>query len=172
MESKGEINQQRDELKVEVGAGAEFTECGAYRFSLWRIWRLDLAPVMLIGLNPSTANGKTDDPTIRRIRTLCRENDFGGFYMTNLFPFITPYPEELEVAKQFLVLNDVILKQVRSLCCGVVFCWGNFKTHGRDEQMKTMFPDALCFGKNANGSPKHPLYLKSDTLLKPFFDAK
>lgn len=156
------------EIKIETGAGAKFSLCGGYRFSLWRIWRLDIPSVMLIGLNPSTANAKTDDPTIRRIRGLVKENGFGGFFMTNLFPFITPYPEELAIADKYLVENDETLRHIRSLCHSVVFCWGNFNTRDRDKEVIGMFPDALCFGKNKSGSPKHPLYLKSSTQLKPF----
>jgi hypothetical protein len=158
----------KGEEKPKYGAGANFSDCGLFRFSLWRVWRPDFPCLMLIGLNPSTANANTDDPTIRRIRMLAQNNGYGGFYMTNLFPFITPYPEQLAISDKYLVLNDAMLTEISRMCGAVVFCWGNFKTFGRDEAVKSMFPDALCFGKNANGSPKHPLYLKSNTQLKSF----
>lgn len=155
-------------MKLEIGAGALFSEDMAHRFALWRIWRLDVPPVMLIGLNPSTANDKTDDPTIRRIRGLAKGNGFGGFYMTNLYSFVTAYPDLLERSIEQLQKNDLILKQVSEMCEEVVFCWGNFKVRGRDEDILKMFPYAQCFGKNKNGSQKHPLYLPGDTKIKPF----
>lgn len=121
---------------------------------------------MLIGLNPSTANEATNDPTIRRVISLARSNGYGGIYMTNLFPMITAYPSELKFDIQALTRNDHWLDIVRfQWCRDVCFCWGNFSVHDRDKWADRLFDDALCFGKNKNGSPKHPLYLKADTKL-------
>ncbi|MGL4574986.1 MAG: DUF1643 domain-containing protein, partial [Burkholderiaceae bacterium] len=39
-------------------SGAEMSECGLYRYSLWRRWSGEPAAVF-IGLNPSTADGST-----------------------------------------------------------------------------------------------------------------
>lgn len=122
---------------------------------------------MLIGLNPSTANEDNDDPTIRRIISLAKYNGYGGIYMLNLFPFITPYPSELKIDfESRLDDNDYWLRTIK--CANVVFCWGNFNVLGRDKIIQLMFPQALCFGKNKNGSPKHPLYLPAITTLIPF----
>lgn len=146
---------------------AKFSECGKYRFWLSRVWNESKESLMLIGLNPSTANADTDDPTIRRIVSLASANGFGGIYMTNLFPFITAYPEQLKIDR--IGDNDQHMVFVSSSKCEkVCFCWGNFFVYDRDKQMKANFPDALCFGKNKNGSPKHPLYLKSNTQLVKF----
>lgn len=154
--------------EIGIGANAIFSDDKAYRFVLWRIWDVKKPPAMLIGLNPSTANEKTDDPTIRRIRGLMQAHGYGGFFMTNLYPFVTAYPQELQIGRGQLVENDVILCKVRYYCETVVFCWGNFKTYGRDREVTDIFPCAMCFGKNANGSPKHPLYLPKNTTLVPF----
>jgi hypothetical protein len=35
--------------------------------------------VMFIGLNPSIADGETDDPTIRRCKAFVRSWGYGGF---------------------------------------------------------------------------------------------
>lgn len=130
---------------------------------------------MLIGLNPSTANELKSDATIRRLRGssdkpgLIHQNGFGGFYMMNLFPFVTPYPELLQISNHKLEENDLFLKTISFKCEAVIFCWGNFKTFGRDKAVIEMFPTASCFGKNANGSPKHPLYLKGTTKISNFY---
>lgn len=145
---------------------ARFSECGKYRFWLSRVWDPGNLPLMLIGLNPSTANANIDDPTIRRIISLSSSNGYGGIWMTNLFPFVTAYPEK--IINDRIVENDMHLLEIDDKCSGVCFCWGNFDVKGRDYSMRALFHHALCFGKNKNGSPKHPLYLKSNTQLIKF----
>ncbi len=56
-------------------------------------------------------------------------------------------------------------------CQNVVFAWGNFKIvpkHGRDKELIEMFPNALTIGLNKNGSPKHPLFQKGESMLIKF----
>lgn len=152
---------------------AKFSECGKYRFWLIRTWKPqehDEHILMLIGLNPSTANAKSDDPTIRSIIRLAKENGYHGIVMTNLFPFITPYSRDLamDIDPVHMELNDRCL-QANAAHCDVCFCWGNFsRIEDRAKTIIAMFPEALCFGKNKNGSPKHPLYLKANTQLIKF----
>lgn len=49
-------------------------------------------PLIVMGVNPSTANDDTPDPTIRRVLGYMRRNGFGGFIMLNVYPQRTPYP--------------------------------------------------------------------------------
>lgn len=73
--------------------GAEFSECGQFRYCLWRIWDKTMPLVLFIGLNPSTANARVDDPTIRRVKGFARGWGFGGAYMMNLMPGVSAYPD-------------------------------------------------------------------------------
>lgn len=158
-------------MNLHIGAGATFSPDKTYRFALWRRWDINKPIAMFIGLNPSTANEKKTDPTITRLMGipgkpgLAQRNGFGGFYMMNLYPFVTPYPWELEISPHKLPENDLHLYQVSLQCDTIVFCWGNFNTFGRDAEVMQMFTGAKCFGKNKSGSPKHPLYLAGDTKL-------
>jgi hypothetical protein len=45
-------------------SGAVFSDCRKFRYALWRMWDGDKPLVMIIGLNPSTADEKVNDPTI------------------------------------------------------------------------------------------------------------
>ena len=150
--------------------GAKFSDCGKHRLMLWRIWDDTKRIAMCIGLNPSTANTDTDDATIRRLcgsNGLLANNGFGGLYMLNLFTFITPYPKEL--TEKNVVSDEYYRHVLNDNCHTVIFCWGNFKeATERSNEVIKLFPDAYCFGKNENGTPKHPLYLKSDTIIQPF----
>jgi len=145
--------------------GAVFSECGKYRYALWRIWDAEKPMVGFIGLNPSTANENTDDPTIRRVVKFASTWGFGGVYMLNLFAIVTPYPEDLVKSSDPVGDNDKQLIGFASACDEIVFAWGSFKeARERAEQVKVMFPGAKCLTINANGSPRHPLYVKGDTV--------
>src|SRR5688500_9378076 len=69
--------------------GADFSKCRNYRYCLYRFWDFSKPKVMCIGLNPSTANGETDDPTIRDLTRITQHLGYGGFYMMNLFAFVS-----------------------------------------------------------------------------------
>ena len=140
--------------------GAEFSPDKMYRYKLWRIWDEELPLVMCIGLNPSTANADTNDPTINYLIKMLKILGYGGFYMMNLFAYISSKPEDLLTCADPIGDNDYYLSQVRSMCSDVIVCWGNFKqAKDRIEQVLPRYPLAKCFGKNLNGTPMHPLAL-------------
>lgn len=138
--------------------GAEFSDCGNYRYKLWRIWDEGKPLVMCIGLNPSTANANKNDQTISYLIKMLSILDYGGFYMMNLFAWISSKPDDLLTCPDPIGENDYKLMEVKSFCRDVIVCWGNFKQ--AEERIKIVlpkFPEALCFGVTANGKPFHPL---------------
>lgn len=164
-----------------ITKGASFSDCGKYRFVLWRIWNHDLPRLMVIGLNPSTANAETDDPTIKRVMSVAANNGYGGIYMTNCFPIVSSDPSVLPGFTVDIHTDNYVDDQwkrntkeliaTRQICADVVFAWGNFKIvreSGQDKILSESFPRALAFYINKNGSPKHPLYCKSNTVFVPF----
>ena len=159
----GELMDVLDEKKF-----ATFSRCGEHRYILSRIWDDKLPTVMFIGLNPSKADGEVDDPTIKSVRRIAKQLGYGGIYMANCFPYITAYPSKLLVDDLSSQINNEFLAEYGSIAATVIFAWGNFevvKKMTRDKELIAMFPDALALHINKDGSPKHPLYCKSD--IKP-----
>lgn len=158
-----------------IGAGAVFSLDRQYRFALWRRWDLNLPMAMFIGLNPSKANEQKSDPTINRVLGFAEDAGFGGFYMTNLFAFVTPYPDRLPQGEADQIENDQYLEKVRQNCEKVIFAWGAFGhpkkrkfIRDRADAIMLRFPGAYCLGKTAGGYPRHPLFLPGETQLIPF----
>lgn len=155
-------------MKVNEIKGADFSEDKLYRYSLWRVWDEALPLVMFVGLNPSTANGETDDPTIRRCRSIAKNLGYGGFYMCNCFSYISTNPDMLKAETlDAAIRNATIMRRVADSCASVIFAWGNFPIvakSGIDKKLSEAFPKALALHINKNGSPKHPLYCKSDIV--------
>lgn len=149
-----------------TNSGANFSECRRYRYALWRIWDDANPPVMFIGLNPSTANEATNDPTIRRVIHFAKAWGHGGVYMLNCFPFVSTDPEKLRDYGN-TAENDHWLYQCARKSSRIVFAWGAFRVVrdlGRDIELKGMFPEAQALVINADGTPRHPLYVKGDTI--------
>ena len=156
--------------------GAEFSDDRKYRFALWRIWDRTKPLVMFIGLNPSTANETDNDPTIKSVCRIAKNNGFGGVYMMNCFPLVSTDPNVLKdfwgsgnpYTQNQDTINRQKLKAVSEQCEAVVFAWGSFavvKEVNRDKELTQMFPNAMALFINKNGSPKHPLYCKSETKI-------
>ncbi len=126
--------------------------------------------LQFIGLNPSTANETTNDPTIRKVIKFAKKWGYGGIYMTNLFAFASLNPKDLLTCENPVGNNDAHLLFVKKMCDGnVLFAWGNFKeAKKRSELVEGMFEQATCLGLNKDGSPKHPLYIKDNTYQSKY----
>ena len=135
-----------------------------YRYSLKRIWNNDKPKVLFIMLNPSLADNYKDDPTIRRLIKFAKLYGYGGFYVGNLFSYITPYPSELlDKDLMFSKKNIHEIKKMTGLIKDVVYGWGN--SFEEPEWLKQIISNPKCFGKNKNKTPKHPLYLSYNNKL-------
>ena len=151
---------------IKISRSAKISNDRQERFSLSRIWDLNKPKILYIMLNPSYADDEFDDPTIRRLIFFSKKFKYGGFYVANLFTQITPYPKFLNIESSIQknnlkVINDLVLKSKT-----IVYAWGNLVSEPK-ELMK-LIERPLCFGINKNGTPKHPLYLRSDTKLQNF----
>lgn len=145
---------------------ASFSECMKYRYELTRIWDHDKPLVMCIGLNPSKANGVKDDSTINILINALQWLGYGGFKMMNLYALITPHPDELFSVPDALGDNDKWITDTAAICKDIIFCWGAFKNiEYRAKKMIKAFPNALCFGHTAKGSPWHPRALHYAGIL-------
>ena len=143
---------------------AKLSDNKKHRYSLKRIWDKDKPKVLFIMLNPSLADNYKDDPTIRRLIKFAKLFGYGGFYVGNLFSYITSYPKDL-VDKDLSFCNKN-LKEIRkmiSLSKEVVYGWGN--SFEEPDWLKKIISNPKCFGKNKNKTPKHPLYLSYNNKL-------
>lgn len=159
-------------VRTDTPSGAVFSNCGKYRYVLWRSWNdpsdlfQSIRPfVTFIGLNPSTANQNIDDATIRRVIRFAKSWGYGGVYMMNLFGLVSRYPQELLRCEDPLGENDQWLEAMKKTGTDIVFAWGTFSVaKDRALTVAKMFDHATCLGINADGSPKHPLYVAKKSL--------
>lgn len=163
-----------------IDQGAIFNEPErTHRFSLWRQWG-DLRPrfgtVLWVMLNPSTADEKVLDPTIRRCEDYSKAWGFGGLVVCNLFAYRATKPKNLKRAARAGVdvvgpgNDDAIRERVQQADL-VVAAWGvPGALNGRGTEVLAYLVDEagekLChLGRNADLSPRHPLMLLK--TLKP-----
>jgi len=143
---------------------AKLSECRKYRFALWRTWDDSKPYVMFVGLNPSTADETTDDPTLIRCINYAKSWGFGGVCMANIFAYRATEPNDMKaVTDPIGSENNDWLKKLSSDAGMVVAAWGNDGSYlGRSEQVKELLPNLHCLKLNKSGEPAHPLYQNSD----------
>lgn len=136
---------------------------------------------MWIGLNPSTADDKDDDPTIRRCKDFTKRWGYLRMCMTNLFAFrSTDYKACLNHHAPIGEENSETLKRIACDAALIICAWGN---HGSEHAQHELWPNrvrgmfveqgvstkARCLKRNADGSPGHPLYLSSKLTPQNFY---
>lgn len=163
---------------VYLERGALFSNCEKYRYRLWRRWaeegdvrRAGFWAVFVM-LNPSTADAEKLDPTVRRCVSFAQRWGCGGLQVLNLFALRATDPKKLyshhdPVGRDNDFHHDLVLRD-----CSpgpiVVAAWG---AHGKLAMRGAIVARRLAgwkpqfLGLNADGTPKHPLYVKGDTKL-------
>jgi hypothetical protein len=158
---------------VSVYGAAHFSpdEAMTYRYRLVRDWDGDLPTVNFIGLNPSTADALSDDPTVRRLLSFSKRWGFGKLIITNLFAWRATEPKAMRGSVDPVgPENDEFIQASSLEAQQVVVCWGEGgRFHDRWREVAPFLPSMpACFGTTRSGQPKHPLYLANDSKLEPF----
>ncbi len=187
-----------------VSSGAILSNDERYRYRLWREWRNHPKPakwrwwkddagrpvldgagkqlgepesVLFVMLNPSTADGQTDDPTIRKCVGFAQRWGYDRIDVVNLFAYRATDPRALlrlpEADDPFGPRNQEIVKSAAFECGLIVYAWGTHGGHlGQNETMRGWIegstnktPRTLGFSKD--GYPRHPLMLSYQTVLVP-----
>ncbi|KWR72583.1 hypothetical protein RN04_07095 [Arthrobacter sp. W1] len=142
---------------------AEISEDALYRYALGRRWDVSLPECVFIMLNPSTADGSQDDPTIRRCIRFAQDFGCGSLLVGNLYAFRATDPKELFQATEPIggEANDSVLADLMMRGEHVIAAWGN---HGKDARVQQVagLPGAerlKALGTTKSGAPRHPLYV-------------
>lgn len=163
-----------------MNKGAIISDCGTFRYSLWRIWDEALPPLIFLMLNPSTADHEQDDPTARKGMGFARRLGFGGIYFLNLYAYRATQPADLKRAGYPVgPENDAhIATVIQDHACerdNVICAWGaNARGMSRPGDVLRLLrnlgvrPRALQFTND--GIPCHPLMLPYACGLK-YIDA-
>lgn len=131
--------------------------------------------LLVIGLNPSTADETLDDPTIRRCVDFAKRWGFGSLCMMNLFAWRDTKPENMKRASDPIgPLNDSHLIARASEAGIVLAAWGKdgaFMSRANEIYEKlsvNMHILMRCLRRNKDGSPQHPLYVAANTIPTPW----
>jgi hypothetical protein len=151
-----------------------------YRTELRR-WIGDSFPekfMVFIGMNSSTAIADANDPTITREWGFTRREGYDGFKKYNVSDYRATFPEDLLTATVPLwsAQQEAMIRTGCMFASAIVICHGKLlkplvplaEKIIRDLRADGHGDKLWCFGKNADGSAKHPLYLKASTPLVRF----
>jgi hypothetical protein len=157
---------------------ATFSPCGQYRWWLERVWEPAAPRLIFIGLNPSRADGRRDDPTLRRLLGFARGWGYGSLEVLNLFARISPSPAVLRRAADPVGAETDAWIRARLLAHPQAPIWLGWGNHGRSNHGVWRGRDravlALLQGRDlwavaltAAGQPRHPLYVPADVAPQP-----
>lgn len=155
------------ESNTDMYRSAIMSQCGKYRYALERVWNNNRwkskGLVNWIMLNPSTADGREDDPTIRRCMSFAKDWGYGGIIVTNLFAFRATNPRDLgKDMKAIGVDNDLYLSSIAYNSEIVICAWGAWApAQDRAAQVRQELGsnhDLHVLALTKHGAPVHPLY--------------
>lgn len=151
-----------------------------YRYSLYREWEEDpfedIKVLNFCMLNPSTADGLQDDPTIRKCIGFAKFNGFNALRVVNLFAFRATDPKELLEWTTAAIgqENDWYIEKIPADET-VVAAWGSFPyphnwAYHRVERVIQLLNRKLWCVKKSGTSPVfrpwHPLYVPYGNLIE------
>ena len=153
--------------------GATLSECGAYRYRLWRKWGCG-SPLLFVMLNPSTADADVDDATIRRCVGFADREGFGELGVVNLYAYRATAPKDLKRAGYPVGPdNDQHIADAAREAAAVCVAWGSNVAGLERPQivlplLRWLGVEPKCLRITRTGYPQHPLMLPSSCMLQPF----
>lgn len=152
-------------LSLDTPNGALFSPDRSHRYLLWRSWLDTLEQgtleswLMVMGLNPSTADEKRNDPTVSQMVGRGKRLGFTGLLMTNRHAHVSTDPRFLNTEDgDRETLNDNYILAAAKLASMIIFASGNQASDANyiTAKILSLEKNIWVFGLTSNGKPRHP----------------
>ena len=133
-------------------------------------------PLVVIGLNPSTADATKDDATIRKERGFAQRWGCTWLVKVNAYAIRATKPPDFEAYRKAgkdaigAPWNDEAILAAARICeanDGIMLAaWGTNIEPRRAREVRALISSKVfvwTLGENKDGSPRHPLYLSYET---------
>lgn len=157
---------------------ASFSPDRVFRYTLERVWDETKPLLLVVMLNPSTADEQDDDPTITRLIVRAKSEGFGRLCVCNLFAFRSPSPKALvdRVRSNQDVIgqgNSQMITECALRCDAALVAWGAHRLVVKRDCvilhiLYRYAPIILALDKTKDGFPRHPLYVAYDRTMQPY----
>lgn len=166
---------QESLFQTDMVRSAVISNCGAYRYCLERNWMFGEPPKLMnwVMVNPSTADGKEDDQTIRKCCGFAERAGFNGIVVTNLFALrstdvkaVWQHPDPVGP------MNDSHIRAAAKRC-GMTVCGWGAKPNARKRAaavlaiLRECGVKPHCLRMTKDGFPEHPQMLSYDLVPVP-----
>lgn len=159
-------------------SSATISLCNRYRYELTREWDKALPPMLLIMLNPSTADSNVNDPTITRCIERAKMFDCGSLMVGNLGAGRATKIKDWKVMEDPVGPENIqhlttMLSDCKKRKGILVVGWGlHGAFRGLDKRMNKLIRATgchpYCLGTTDDGQPRHPLYVGYSKELELF----
>ncbi len=159
---------------MESLSGADFSVDRVYRYRLWRTWEPARPPLLFILLNPSTADGNKNDPTVARCIIRAQRLGYGGLEVVNLFAYCATDPRVMKAHADPIGRDNAAAITTAVSRAGLIIAgWGAHGAHmdrGRQValQLRRLGYPLYHLGLTKTGQPTHPLYVSYDVQPQQF----
>lgn len=173
---KGENEQIKSDSSKYICCPEDFCD---YRYLLGRLGN---KPIIVIGINPSTATSDSKDNTVKRVERRILNNGYDSYMMCNLYAQRSTYPKTID--KNFNeILHRENIKAYRwvfenlEVTPTIWAAWGvniEVRSYLRDCLMdifdlSTQYnSNWILAGKTKKGHPRHPLHLPESIKFETF----
>lgn len=156
---------------------AGISDDGLYRWVLGRQWTVRPGATfdLWVMLNPSTADGQQDDPTIRRCIGFSQRWGADGLRVVNLYALRATDPGALlDHPDPVGPNNDHVLRVTaevtRSTGGRIIAAWGAHPMAAKRAPgvLKLLRGKPVALGLTKAGAPRHPLYVRGDAETIPY----
>ena len=143
-----------------------------------------VAPLICVGINPSTAAPDHLDNTLKSVERVARHNGFDSFLMFNVYAQRATDPDDMEgqrnqvLHRENMRAFDYALSLDRAGRPAVWAAWGTLLE--KRDYLRECVEEMIGIGRrrgaqwysagkrSKKGHPHHPLYLRKDSVLEPF----
>lgn len=155
-------------------------ENNSARFTLGEYDTFMSKTLIFLGINPSIATPDNLDNTVRKIKTISKNNGYINWIMINIYPQRATNPTDLHIIPdEALILRN--LQHIKNVLenfqnADILFAYGNLITTRKyfsellnkiitQIKLSKFQSKSLCFKITKLGHPIHPLYQSNNSIL-------